>query len=387
MSKESYINIIDFGSSKIRFSVFDNKLNKIFFKSNSVSIDENFSNHFNFIDENIKKAEKEISSHIKDIILTLDSKDLFTINIALKKDLDVKTSIKKIYSNLLEELNRLISLHYSQYKILHTILDKCFIDNEHYLELPKNINKANNFKIEFKIICFKKNFLKFIETNFNKTNLNVKNIFCTSYIKSLFYSSKIGISKNSFLDIGWERTTFVIFENSKLKFIQSIPIGSFHITKDISKILKISISDAEKIKKSFNQSYTEFSYEKKFNQDNIKVRDIINKNISIDLLKKVILFRVQEIIDLTFKSFQNNNRSFSLEETDLFLIGDGSLLFNNNSFHINDNFKFKSINFYDETDNQVCESALTYYVNNYEIQRKTNKNSGIFEKFFNLFSK
>ena len=154
MSKENYINIIDFGSSKIRFSVFDNKLNKIFFKSNSVSINENFSNHFNIIDKNIKKAEKEISSHIKDIILTLDTKDLFTINIALKKDLDVKTNIKKIYSNLLEELNRLISLHYSHYKILHIILDKCFIDNKNYLELPKNINKANNFKIEFKIICF-----------------------------------------------------------------------------------------------------------------------------------------------------------------------------------------------------------------------------------------
>ena len=50
-------NIIDFGLAKIRFSVFDNKLNKIFFKSNSVSINENFSNHFNIIDKNIKKAE------------------------------------------------------------------------------------------------------------------------------------------------------------------------------------------------------------------------------------------------------------------------------------------------------------------------------------------
>ena len=28
---------------------------------------------------------------------------------------------------------------------------------------------------------------------------------------------------------------------------------------------------------------------------------LLNKNISIDLLKKVILYRVQEIIDLTFK--------------------------------------------------------------------------------------
>ena len=30
------------------------------------------------------------------------------------------------------------------------------------------------------------------------------------------------------------------------------------------------------------------------------IKEIINKNISIDLLKKVILYRVQEIMDLIF---------------------------------------------------------------------------------------
>ena len=35
---------------------------------------------------------------------------------------------------------------------------------------------------------------------------------------------------------------------------------------------------------------------------------LLNKNISIDLLKKVILYRVQEIIDLIFKKSNINNR-------------------------------------------------------------------------------
>ena len=34
----------------------------------------------------------------------------------------------------------------------------------------------------------------------------------------------------------------------------------------------------------------------------ILLKEIINKNISIDLLKKVILYRVQEIIDLILKN-------------------------------------------------------------------------------------
>ena len=37
------------------------------------------------INKIIKKAEKKISSHIEDIILILDTEELFTIDISLKK--------------------------------------------------------------------------------------------------------------------------------------------------------------------------------------------------------------------------------------------------------------------------------------------------------------
>ena len=65
-----------------------------------------------------------------------------------------------------------------------------------------------------------------------------------------------------------EQHFFIFYENNKLKFIQTIPIGGFHITKDISKIFKISLDDAEKIKKSFNKSETEFSYKNKNKENN-----------------------------------------------------------------------------------------------------------------------
>ncbi len=387
MSKENYINIIDFGSSKIRFAVFDNKLNEKFIETNEVIINENYSNHFNLINQITKKAEKKISTHIQDVILALDTKDLFTIDISLKKDLEEKSNLNKIYNNLILELNRLISLYYDKYQILHIVLCQCIVDNKNFIELPKNINEVKNIKIFFKIICFKKDFINFLKNSFKETNLNIKNIFCTSYIKSLSYSQKLGLKNNSFLEIGWERTSLIIFESGNLKFIQSIPIGSFHITKDISKIFKISISEADKIKKSFNKTYTEFSYENKTNDNSIKAKDFINKNISVDLLKKVILFRIQEIIDLTFKSLKNLNYKSNLSNSDLFLIGGGSLLFNNNSFYIDNKFEFRSINFYNETDQQVCNSVLVYHLNNSDMPKKTVKSQGLFEKFFNFFGK
>ena len=130
MNKENYTNIIDFGSNKIRISVFDNELNEKFFETCKVLIDENFSNHLDVVTKIIKSAEKKISSHIQDIILTLDSKDLFTIDISLKKYLDENLNLRKLYDTLVLELNRLVDSYYNQYQILHVLLDKCIIDNK-----------------------------------------------------------------------------------------------------------------------------------------------------------------------------------------------------------------------------------------------------------------
>ena len=76
-----------------------------------------------------------------------------------------------------------------------------------------------------------------------------------------------------------------------------------------------------------------------------------------------------------------------LEDSELLLIGEGSKLFNNNSFYLNDKFGFKSINFYTETDVQICKCGLKNQIINYEVPKMITKKYGIFEKFFNFFDK
>ncbi len=387
MNKENYYNIIDFGSSKIRFAVFDNNFNEKFLSTAPVNFDEHYTNHFDILLKIIKKAEKKISFHIKDIILILDTSKLLTIEISLSKNLDKKYKLKKIYETLILELNQLIAAYYNNNQIVHIIMDNCIADNINYKDLPKEELKISNLKVDFKIVCFPKKLIDNIKNNFIKNNLNIINIFCTSYLKSKQYSKKLTLDKISFLEIGWERTTFILFVEKKFKLIQSIPIGGFHITKDISNIFKISINDAEKIKKLFNKSDTEFSYEKNPLENSDVMKDIINKKISVDVLKKVILYRIQEIIDLIFKKIDKESYKYNTKDTDLFLIGEGSVLFNDNSFHLNDKFNFKSINFYAESDDQICSHGLRHYLSKYDNPRIINKKQGLFEKFFNYFSK
>ena len=83
---------------------------------------------------------------------------------------------------------------------------------------------------------------------------------------------------------------------------------------------------------------------------------------------------------------KSNYTNKDYNDNKLFLIGEGSLLFNNNTFHLNDKFEFKSINFCSLSDVEICEAGLKY-LHNHQLPVISNKKRGIFEKFFNLLGK
>lgn len=382
MTKSNFFNIIDYGLSKIRIAIFDSNLNICYSESILKKSIDNSENNFDNLKDIIRKAEKKISSHIEDIILILDSKKTLVIDVSLQKKLDGNIDFTKAYEFLTQEIYQIISDNYNEYEIIHTIFNNGIIDEKIFDSLPKNLKDIKQIKIDYKVICFPKKNIQNINNYFNKNNLSISKIFCTSYLKSQSYLSKLNLDKVSFLDIGYERSSLMTYENKKLKYVNSINVGSHNITKDISKIFKIEVDHAEKIKKLFNKSETEFSYNN--NRDtNLSLKEIITKNISIDLLKQVVLYRVQEIFDLTFNKYSISNLNF--EETNLFLIGDGSIMFNNNSFYLKDKFGFKSINYFEESDIQICNSGASYYVKNFGTPKITYKKRGLFERFFNLF--
>ncbi len=386
MSNNETLNILDFGNSKIRFSIFDKKFEKIFSESSTNKTVTNVNQNLEQIIKIVKKGEKKIKSHIENIILITDSNYTLSIDLSYFKSLDKYESLESVFDNILKEVKHLIDSNYVNHIVMHTILNKITLDGIEFNDLPRENKNIKKFNVEIKFICFPKKMIEELKIMFKKNNLNILNIFCTSYVKTISYLRKLNLKSVSFLEIGWERTTYLKYENNILKSIHSIPVGSFHITKDISKILKISLEDAEKIKRKFNQSQTEFSYENDINNSFSNINEFISKNISIDLLKKVILYRVQEIIDLLYKETSVKFVK-KINENKLFLIGQGSNLFKNNSFHIKNKFKFESFNIYEELDTEICKSGLTYYLNNYKKSKLIDKKQGIFEKFFNFFNK
>ena len=382
--------IIDFGSKNLRLCVFNQSSEKIY--SSNIKIDEVLEN--DNLDKALKKlvrdAEKQLSTHLADVNILYDSPEFNFIDFSIKKSFDQPTLISKYYKTLVEEANFIISENNFRDQVIHIDINNIIVDDNRKLENLFDDIKIKSLILEIKFICLKKSTINDLSNKFKKNNLNILCIYCSSYVKSFFYKKSIDTRKNIiFLDIGYERTSALFFNNNKFEFFNSVPIGGNNITKDISKVLKLDISYSEDLKRKFDQNENEISFDKNSKNDINLFSEISEKNISIDLLKQVIQARVDEIINISIiqnNYFKNINSS---EKPKIIFIGNGSKLI---SFINNFNLKnsFSELIFFDESDIKICEAGINYHKSDerslISIEKKLKK-TGFFEKFFNLFSR
>lgn len=99
------------------------------------------------------------------------------------------------------------------------------------------------------------------------------------------------------IDVGGGVTDISVFQANRLAFYDSIPVGGDHITNDIAIGLRISPSEAEKIKRQYELALTSLIK----NDQEISVFDINEnkkKSIKVSELVEIIEARVYEIFSL-----------------------------------------------------------------------------------------
>ena len=376
--------IIDYGSKNLRLGVFDQSSEIIY--SSNIRIIKNFENENleNSLNKLIRDAEKKLSTHLVDINVLYDSAKCNFIELSIKKSFDQPTLISKYIKILVEEANFIISENNFKDQILHISINNIIVDNNRTLETLSDDIKAKSLMLELKFICLRKSLINNLSNKFKENNLNILNIYCSSFVKSILYKKNFENTKNLvFLDIGYERTSAIFFYKKKFQFFKSIPIGSNNITKDISKVLKLDLNYSEDLKLKFNKDDNEIAFNKNSKNDINLYGELIKKNISIDLLKQVIEARINEIIKLAV--IENNIRA---DKPSVIFIGSGSKLLSN-SFNLDFNKDFSELIFFEENDKTICQSGINYHRSDERLLIKNHKRSqktGIFEKFFNLFS-
>jgi len=399
MNKYNFQTYIDFGASKIRIGVFDYELpknnlyNQIVCISNFDKEKLNIDTSKNLINKLIQSSEKELNLHIKNITLMIDAPDVQSFDFSIKKNLDSKSSFFDDIKFLLQDARQLAQKNNEKKIIIHTIIEKIIIDDKIYSELPNNNINYKSIALELKFIYISEIFYNTIIKHFKLIHIEVDSILCSSYVKSSNYNQYFKeYNKKTFLDIGYKKSCVTVFDKDKLILFRTIPLGGNHITQDISKVLDIEFDEAEQIKKSLNKKEATFSDNSKEELFSNKILSAsIKNNISLDLLKKVIHARIDEIFNLSFQNIKFDEILRKNDKSILILTGDGSKILDKNSIYI-ENFSeyFHEINFFEENSETICMSGINYNKknNNFEVKiiPKKIKKSGFFEKLFHIFN-
>ena len=380
MSNDKLFSILDFGSSKLRLGIFKNYLNNSKFISEIDSLDNfEFKSHNEKQKQNLQdliiKTEKEINQHMNNINVMFDCPKILFIDFSIKKDMDKIKSGNSVFKNILQEAKQIIEEKNKNYKILHIIISKYILDGIEFDNMPENIIIEEAI-LELKFILAPNIILDSIKELLKDNHISITNFYNSTYVKTLNYTSYFeSFDIKTFIDVGYKKTSLALYKNNKLLFLDFLPIGGDHITKDISKVLKKKYNESEILKKSLIQKEVTF----------------INDEQNHDLLIKIIHARIEEIIDLCFKNI-TDIESIKNKKSILIFTGEGSKILSKNSIYLKEKYNiFDDLNFFEENCETICTSAFNYESsNNFSeaiIMPKKQRKTGLFEKFFYMFSR
>jgi cell division protein FtsA len=370
MNNKIFDVYFDYGASKIRAAAFNKKnVKNNFFTESKFYFDQSFIEQE--IEKIVSSLEKNTNEYLNDINIMMDSSKMLPISISISKKFDEKKIEKDSIQFLIQDAKQQILSNYSNQNIIHIIIQRYKINDIEYFSFPDDIN-CEKLSIDILFICLPKKNIENIKKLFSKFDISINQILCSSYAKSLNYKNNFDESKNLlFVDMGFNKTSIIFYNNNNFIFFDILPIGGNHITKDISKILNVSLNEAEKIKLNFDK------------EDNF----LKEKKLSIDLVQKIIFSRIEEILELSIESLNLNydiNEKLNLK---IVLMGEGAKILDN-KFKEKISFS-KEINLLDESPNEICESGFKFRndCNKQEVVLipKTLKKVGFFEKFFHLF--
>ena len=342
----SPIPILEFGSTYIRLAVYEkNILNQNLYYEKKTDFTRGNHTDEESISELIVKAEKDIDQHLNEIQLILDSPNIHTLDLSIKKNFENKTVTKNDINHLISECEQIVKTFNKQKDILHVLTSNIIFDNKIVNSFEQISKKAQDVILQLKFIMINKIDINHIKNLLLKKHISLKNIFCSSYIKSFGLINKLEIYNYiSFIDIGFKKSSLSIFKDTKLLYLNYINIGGDSITKDISKILNFNYRTAEAKKLKFS-----------------KINKSENHIEEQNLLKKIINARLEEIVELLFINcplLKNNTFDNNLK---LFFIGSGSKVLNENLLSFGSEFSFiNEMSIIDEDPKDCFQSALKF---------------------------
>jgi len=197
----------------------------------------------NEIQKIITSLEKNTNEYLNDINLMIDASEMLSIGVSISKKLDGSNLNKKDVQFIIQDAKQQILRNNTEQNIIHIIIKNYKIDNVEYSVLPQKIS-CNLISLDILFICLPKKNIEYYKKLFFSLDISINEIFCSSYAKSINYKENFPATKNiSFIDMGFNKTSITSYHKNKIVFLDVLPIGGNHITKDISKVLEVDLKE------------------------------------------------------------------------------------------------------------------------------------------------
>ena len=395
------IVILDLGSNKIKIMVLSLD------KENYISIHSKYSVHSsgikkgNVVDadslaSSIRRCaslvEKELNFEIENIYVGVNSIFFNFLTFGLTRDIgSYEIEEKRDLQNLINQASTIFYQNFNDNKVLHFFNSGFYLDKRNYVENPIGL-KAKTLDVIFSILSLDKNIISNYDKVFKLSGLKVKKYFFSPYASSFLSADQENLEKGFVnIDIGYDKTSISIYENSKFKFSKIISLGSYHINNDLMKALDIDRNLSEKIKCKYEDILSN-------NIDQNLLNEINEKKISREIIVRIIDARLNEITEHIVKEIKFCN-SFNKSSRKIIVSGGGSaseVLIGKISQKLNvkvdyakQSFPIKNTEFSIFSDYMVCLgiAKLIYFNNKDEIKSFSDQKKGFFERFYSLFLK
>tara|TARA_Y100000590_G_C15695307_1_gene1004904 strand:+ start:504 stop:1763 length:1260 start_codon:yes stop_codon:yes gene_type:complete len=315
----------------------------------------------------IDEMEKKTKNKIQNLIVIFEPIETNSIRMSKSKVIaGAKISFDDV-SYLITDAKLQIQQSQQNDFIVHIFNYNYNVDGKKFLNEPIDIY-GNFFSHELTFLTIPRNILKNINEIFVNADVEVKKFILSSYAYSVTKFDKDTLEKGiSLISFDKNKTSVTVFKNSALIHHKTIPIGLHHLAKDISRVCSISKSESKNI---VNNYITKFFDNINFFEEDSKNEFIDSsffthtnyRKISYALIKKILLFRLDEIfkkiiLELNFSSnFVNQNELYLVNNYDYNL--KINPIFNNYLSHRVKNIKISSLSGLEGSNLSLFDSCL-----------------------------
>lgn len=206
----------------------------------------------------------------------------------------------------LKEINRVMETALynanipNEYEVIHVLPYNFKVDDQDFIEDPYGMN-ASRMEVDVNIILTQKSSMGNLTKAVRSAGLDIESIVLNSYASAIATMNEdereLGVSV---IDMGGQTSNLIIHTGNSIRYNDFIPVGSNHITNDLSMALHTPLQVAESVKMRYGNLM-----EKSEGAIELPViGDEENHNtISLEIVQSVISARVEELMVLLERSF------------------------------------------------------------------------------------